>query len=142
MGKYKIYLYSFWNREKPQLVASFAVLFCSKCKWILHFPTMFEYCVYPTMSKNPKQLPNYLKRAETSDFLFIFLWGPLWSLCLYCYHFLLSLYMNQVPEKLYFVQWPYITKTYRVNAIWLLKQNQCRINIYYTTTLVEAVDEK
>ena len=24
------------------------------------------YCVYPTMSKIPKQLPNCLKRAETS----------------------------------------------------------------------------
>ena len=27
---------------------------------------MYVYCVYPTMSKIPKQLPNCLKRAETS----------------------------------------------------------------------------
>jgi hypothetical protein len=27
--------------------------------------------------------------------------------------------MNQVPEKLYFGQWPYIIKIYPVNAIWL-----------------------
>jgi hypothetical protein len=28
---------------------------------------------------------------------------------------------NQVPEMLYFGQWPYITKINPVNAIWLLK---------------------
>jgi len=27
---------------------------------------MYEYCVYPAMSKGPKQLPNCLEKAETS----------------------------------------------------------------------------
>jgi hypothetical protein len=30
------------------------------------------YCVYPTISKDPKQLPNYLKKAETSIVLHVF----------------------------------------------------------------------
>ena len=30
-----------------------------------------------------------------------FWWCPLWNPCLYCYHFLLLLYMNQVPEEWY-----------------------------------------
>jgi hypothetical protein len=29
--------------------------------------------------------------------------------------------MNQVPEKLYYGQWPYIAELYQVNEIWLLK---------------------
>ena len=45
----------------------------------------------------------------------------LWRQCLYWYRFFLLLNRNQVPEKLYFSQWPYITKIYQVNAIWLLK---------------------
>jgi hypothetical protein len=37
------------------------------------------------------------------------------------YHFLSLLNMNQVPEKLYYGQWPYIAELYQVNEIWLLK---------------------
>ena len=33
---------------------------------------MYVYCVYPAMLKSPKQLPNCLKRAETSDVLIVF----------------------------------------------------------------------
>ena len=40
---------------------------------------------------------------------------------LYYYLFYSSLYMIQVPEKLYFGWWPYIKKMYPVNAIWLFK---------------------
>jgi hypothetical protein len=32
---------------------------------------MHIYCVYPIMSKSPKQLQNYLKRAETRIVLII-----------------------------------------------------------------------
>ena len=46
---------------------------------------------------------------------------------IFYYHFFLLLNRNKVPEKLYFGQWQYTTKMYRVNAIWLLKKNQCRI---------------
>jgi len=34
--------------------------------------------------------------------------------------------MNQIPEKLYFGQWPYTTNN---DAIWLLKYSQYMINI-------------
>jgi len=33
---------------------------------------MYVYCVYPAMSKSPKQLPNCLKRAEISIVLIVF----------------------------------------------------------------------
>jgi len=33
---------------------------------------MYVYSVYPTISKSPKQLPNCLKKAETSVVLNVF----------------------------------------------------------------------
>ena len=33
---------------------------------------MYIYCVYPAISKNPKQLLHCLKRAETIIFLIVF----------------------------------------------------------------------
>ena len=33
---------------------------------------MYIYCVYPAISKSPKQLPNCLKIAETSIVLNVF----------------------------------------------------------------------
>ena len=41
------------------------------------------------------------------------------------------LYMNQVPEKLYFDQWPYlhVTKIYLINAIWLFIYSKYRIYV-------------
>jgi hypothetical protein len=45
----------------------------------------------------------------------------------YTYSWQSSNVLDKVPEKLYFGQWQYTTKMYRVNAIWLLKKNQCRI---------------
>ena len=35
--------------------------------------TMYVYCVYPAISKSPKQLPNCLKIAETSVVLIVFI---------------------------------------------------------------------
>ena len=72
----------FRNRWKSEPLASFSALFRSKCKWILYFPTMYVYCVYPTMSKIPKQLPNCVKRAETSVILMVFD-GVLSEVCAY-----------------------------------------------------------
>ena len=36
-----------------------------KCKLILYLTIMYVYCVYPAISKSPKQLPNCLKITET-----------------------------------------------------------------------------
>ena len=51
------------------------------------------------MSKNPNKLPNSLKRTETSVILIVFD-GVLYEV-LYCYLFLQSLNINQVPGELY-----------------------------------------
>ena len=52
--------------------ASFSSLSRSECKLILYSTTMYVYCVYPAISKSPKQLPNFLKIAETSVVLIVF----------------------------------------------------------------------
>jgi hypothetical protein len=38
---------------------------------------MYVCCVYPTMSKSAKQVPNFLKIPETSDLYNSFQWCPL-----------------------------------------------------------------
>jgi hypothetical protein len=38
------------------------------------------FCVYSAMSKCPKQLPNYLKRAEVNVVLIVFC-GVLFEIC-------------------------------------------------------------
>jgi hypothetical protein len=50
----------------------FSRLFRSECKLIIYLTTTYVYCVYPAISKTPKQLPNCLKIAETSVVLIIF----------------------------------------------------------------------
>jgi hypothetical protein len=52
--------------------ASFSSLFRSGWKLILYSTTMYVNCVYPAISKSPKQLPNFLKIAETSVVLIVF----------------------------------------------------------------------
>ena len=66
--------------------------------------TMYVYCVYPAISKGPKQLPNCLKIAETSVVLSVFKGVICEHQHLYCYRFFLLLNRNQVPEKIYFGQ--------------------------------------
>ena len=62
---------------------------------------MYIYCVYPEISKSQKQLPNCLKRAETTIVLIVFN-GVLCDLHTYTVTiFLLKINMNQVPERLY-----------------------------------------
>ena len=51
---------------------SFSTLFCSKCKLIWYLTTMYVYCVFPAISKDPQQLPNCLKIVETRVVLNIF----------------------------------------------------------------------
>jgi hypothetical protein len=50
----------------------------SVCKLILNCPTKYPYCVYPAMSKNPKQLLNCLKMRTTSviRIIYIYIIGP------------------------------------------------------------------
>ena len=54
------------------------------------FLTIYIYFVYSAMSKNPKELPHCLKRAETSVILIVFYD----VLGLYCYRFLQLLYIK------------------------------------------------
>jgi hypothetical protein len=117
--------------------ASFSSLFRSEWKLILYSTTMYVYCVYPAISKSPKQLPNFLKIAETSVVLIVFncvvcdvsaytvaihesgtrnaLLGQ-WRQCLYCYCFFLWLYMNQVSNALLY-PWPNNTEVYLIPFI-------------------------
>ena len=91
---------------------------------ILYFSNEFELKRYICFSCNIKRYKTTAKFSENS-------WNKrrskffkrrhLWRQHLYCYRFFLLLNRNQVPEMLYFGQWPYITKINPVNVIWLLK---------------------
>ena len=59
------------------------------------------YIVFILQSKNPKTTATLSKKSRIKRFSSFFLSCPLRCLCLYCYHFLSLLNMNQVPEKLY-----------------------------------------
>jgi hypothetical protein len=48
-------------------------LFRCECKLILYLAIMYVNCVYPAISKSPKQLPNCLKIAETRVVLTVFI---------------------------------------------------------------------
>ena len=37
-----------------------------ECKSILYLAKMFVYCIYPAISKSPKQLPNCMQIPDTS----------------------------------------------------------------------------
>jgi len=70
---------------------------------------MYIYRVYPAMFKTTAKLSEENRNKSCS---FSFQWRPLSNPRLYCYHFLPSLYMNQVPEKLWLGQWLHITNIY------------------------------
>jgi hypothetical protein len=40
---------------------------------MLYLLTIYAYCIYPALSKSPKQLPNCLKRARTIVVLIAFI---------------------------------------------------------------------
>ena len=77
---------------------------------------MYVYCVYPAISKRPKQLPNHLKMAETRVVVIIFI-GVLLS------HGYTSLHEFGTKKAM---AWSVtvITNIYLVNAISLFKQYQ------------------
>ena len=51
---------------------SFSGLFRREYNIILYLPTMYVYCVYPSMSISPKLVPNCLKIVETSVVIIVF----------------------------------------------------------------------
>ena len=57
-------------------------MFCSKHECLLYLPTMYIYCVWSSISKSPKQLPNFLNRAETSLVQFFFQ-CDIYHICVY-----------------------------------------------------------
>ena len=62
--------------------------------------TMHVYCVYPAISKSPKQLPNCLKIAETNVVLIIFN-GVICDVSAYTVTVSFCNSSVQVPEMLY-----------------------------------------
>ena len=78
------------------------------------------HCVYPVMSKCPKQPPNCLKRAEISFILIVFD-GVLCDIHLYTVTISDGISACIRYQKNYILVSDYITKIYLVNAIQLLK---------------------
>jgi hypothetical protein len=64
---------------------------------------MYLYCVYPAISKSPKQLPNCLKIAETSVILIVSRASSVTSPYGIYYRFFLSRDITEVPEMVYYV---------------------------------------
>jgi hypothetical protein len=76
-------------------------LFRSERKLIYYLPIMYVYCVYPAMSKSPKQTAKLSEKNRNKRRSNRFQGCPLRSRCLYCYHISLSVYMNRVTKKLF-----------------------------------------
>ena len=114
VGKCKIICTSFRNRQ--------GLLFLSisnqgHIKFIFTDNVHISCLSYNVKKSTKNHLPNCLKTRRNKCCSYRIQWCSLLHSCLYCYCFLQSLYMNQVPAKLYFGQRPYITKIYPVNAI-------------------------
>jgi hypothetical protein len=80
---YTFILHSFYMNSQIALTWSIFViyghwpiiayrLFHIDCKLTLYLTIMYVYCVYPAISKSPKQLPSCLKISETSVVLIVF----------------------------------------------------------------------
>ena len=70
VGKYKLYLYKLQKQVK--MLAFFQTV-SLRVQLILYLAIMYVNCVYPAISKSPKQLPNCLKIAETRVVLTVFI---------------------------------------------------------------------
>jgi hypothetical protein len=57
------HMYIQLNLSKLPL-SNFSVLFHSEWKFIIYFLIMYIYCVYPAITKSPKQLTNCLKKEQ------------------------------------------------------------------------------
>ena len=94
-------MYELQKQVKKRTFSSFSSRFRSECKLILYLATMYLYCVYPAISKSPKQLPNCLKIAETSVILIVSRASSVTSAYGIYYCFFLSLDITEVPEVVY-----------------------------------------
>ena len=56
---------SFTNRYTSEPLGNFSSLFRRECNLILYLTTMYMYCVYPAISKSPKQLSIVWTRIST-----------------------------------------------------------------------------
>ena len=63
--------------------------------------------------KNSKVTTKLSENSKNKHRSNSYQWCHLSCSHLYCYCFLLLFYMNQVPEKLYFGHWPYISKNFQ-----------------------------
>ena len=68
-------------------MSSFSSLFRRKCKLILHFPTMYAFCIYPAMSKRPNC-------AETSIVLIVSSVMSTLILLRFCFYYCNSTWMR------------------------------------------------
>jgi hypothetical protein len=59
-------------RHQHSFLKTFRTTFVSAIL-ILYLTTMYVYCVYPAISRGPKELPNFLKIAETCVVLNVFI---------------------------------------------------------------------
>jgi hypothetical protein len=71
------------------------------------------------------QIPNCLKITGSSVILIVFQLSPLWNQLLYCNRFLPLLYINEVPEQLYFCQ-----SLHSQTFMQSMQLYQCRVNLY------------
>ena len=60
--------------------------------------------------KKSKTIVKFSEKSRNKSRSNRFLWCPLSRPCLYCFSFLPLLNMNQVPEKVYVGQWPYMAE--------------------------------
>ena len=105
-NKYTIYIhcreiYNLFYAGRTASIWRFSSLFRSEHILILYLTTLYLYCGYPAISKSPKthaKLSENIWNKRRSNH---FQWCHLWRQRLYCYHFFLLLYMNNVPEMLY-----------------------------------------
>ena len=107
-------------------MASFSAPFHSE--WVqikLYFRTMYLYCVYPAMSKIPKQLPNCLTRTVLCD--------------ISVYTVTVSYHCSTWIRYQKNYQWQYITKIYPVNAglrLWCLTPLSTIFQLYLGSVLL------
>jgi hypothetical protein len=65
--------------------------------FVEYLTKMYVYCIDHAISKSPKQLRNCLQITDTSVSSNCFYWRHLWRQRLFCYCFVPSLCINQVP---------------------------------------------
>jgi hypothetical protein len=62
---YNLFAQALEKSTKASLGRAFLACFLASAKLIIYLTTLYIYCVYPAISKSPKQLPIILKITET-----------------------------------------------------------------------------